>query len=121
MLKAFSNTQFDASSSLALREDSTAQSAMTAGSASRQDGGPQQTGSSMPRSQTLDSGIGSSQSNAEESGPEVQDPLAHMSEIDKWGIKGLSFMMHNFGDYNALVTGSDISNLGFDLNTPSTE
>ena len=75
----------------------------------------------MPRSQTLDSGIGSSQSNAEESGPEVQDPLAQMSDIDRWGIKGLSYMMHNYGDYNTLVTGTDMSMLGLDLNTPSTE
>jgi CCR4-NOT transcription complex subunit 2 len=61
--------------------------------------------------------MGSSQGNIEESGPEVHDPLAGMSEIDKWGLKGFSFMMNNFSDYAALVAGSDTTNLGFDLNS----
>ncbi len=69
----------------------------------------------VPRSQTLDS---SSQGGApEESGPEVQDPLANMSEIDKWGLKGFSYMLQNFPDYAALVAGSDLASLGFDLNS----
>jgi CCR4-NOT transcription complex subunit 2 len=79
--------------------------------------GPQQLDSAAPRSQTLDSTMGSSQGNTEESGPEVHDPLAGMSEIDKWGLKGFSFMMNNFSDYAALVAGSDTTNLGFDLNS----
>ncbi len=61
--------------------------------------------------------MGSSQSNAEESGPEVQDPLAHMSDLDRWGLKGFSLMMNNFPDYAALVTGTDMANFGFDLNS----
>jgi CCR4-NOT transcription complex subunit 2 len=71
----------------------------------------------MPRSQTADSGIGSSQGNGDDSGPEVQDPLAHMSEADRFGMKGFMYLMHNFPDYAALVTGQDVSNLGFDLNS----
>ncbi len=71
-----------------------------------------------PRSQNLGSTVDSSQGNdLEEAGPEVQDPLAHMSEIDKWGLKGFTFMMNNFPDYAALVTGMDLTALGLDLNS----
>jgi CCR4-NOT transcription complex subunit 2 len=69
------------------------------------------------RSQNLDSTGGSSQGNPEEAGPEVQDPLAHMSENDKWGLKGFTFMMNNYPDYAALVTGLDLTALGLDLNS----
>lgn len=48
--------------------------------------------------------------------PEIHDPLAHMQELDKWGIKGFTTLMTNFPDYAALVTGTDVSALGFDLN-----
>jgi CCR4-NOT transcription complex subunit 2 len=67
------------------------------------------------RSQTADSGIGSSQGNGEDAGPEVFDPLAHMSDSDKYGLKGFLYLMHNFPDYAALVAGQDVTNLGFDL------
>jgi CCR4-NOT transcription complex subunit 2 len=40
-----------------------------------------------------------------------------MSEIDKWGLKGFTFMMNNFPDYAALVTGMDLTALGLDLNS----
>jgi CCR4-NOT transcription complex subunit 2 len=40
-----------------------------------------------------------------------------MSEIDRWGLKGFSLMMNNFPDYAALVTGTDLTALGFDLNS----
>ena len=89
----------------------------TTGSEQRPIGANQQLDASAPRAQTLDSGMASSQSNAEEPGSEVQDPLAHMTEIDKFGLKGFSYMMNNFPDYTALVTGSDVANLGFDLNS----
>jgi CCR4-NOT transcription complex subunit 2 len=69
------------------------------------------------RSQTLDSGAGSSQSNVEGQAAEVEDPLAHMNEIDKWGLKGFSFMMNNYPDYAAMVTGQDLNGLGFDLSS----
>lgn len=59
----------------------------------------------------------SSQHSPEDDGPETHDPLAHMSDIDKFGIKGFTYMMHNYPDYAGLVTGTDITNLGFDLNS----
>jgi CCR4-NOT transcription complex subunit 2 len=81
------------------------------------DATPQQSEPAITRSQTADSGIGSSQGNGEETGPEVQDPLAHMSDVDKFGLKGFMYLMHNYPDYAALVTGQDVSNLGFDLSS----
>lgn len=89
----------------------------TTGSEQRPIGANQQLEASAQRAQTLESGMASSQSNAEEPGSEVQDPLAHMTEIDRFGLKGFSYMMNNFPDYTALVTGSDVANLGFDLNS----
>lgn len=68
----------------------------------------------IPRSHTLNYGA---QAKTEEPKPEAQDPLAHMNDVDKWGLKGFSFMMTNFPDYNGLVTGTDVTNLGFDLNS----
>ncbi|RDL33608.1 Uncharacterized protein BP5553_07976 [Venustampulla echinocandica] len=104
---AFSNAQFAASTT---REESASHPNMNVRANSRSDA-VQQPDVSAPRSQALDSG------DAEEPGPEVQDPLAHMSEVDKWGLKGWSYLMNNFPDYAALVSGSDITNLGFDLNS----
>jgi CCR4-NOT transcription complex subunit 2 len=69
------------------------------------------------RSQVADSSSQTSHNDQEEVGPEVHDPLSHMSEMDRWGLKGWSFMMNNFPDYSALVNGSNITNLGFDLNS----
>lgn len=46
---------------------------------------------------------------------EVQDPLAGMAPIDKFGLKGLRMLMNNYPDYNALVVGIDPSSLGLDL------
>jgi len=106
---AFSNTQFGSSIPQSQRED------IMSHSNSRPE--TQQLDLAGPRSQTLDSQLSSSQGNQEENGPEVQDPLAHMSDIDKWGLKGFSLMMNNFPDYAALVTGTDMTNLGIDLNS----
>ncbi|POS86030.1 hypothetical protein EPUL_002826 [Erysiphe pulchra] len=59
-----------------------------------------------------------SQMNQEDSKTsEVQDILSCMSEIDRWGLKGFSMMMNNFPAYAALVTGSDLTSLGFDLSS----
>jgi CCR4-NOT transcription complex subunit 2 len=88
----------------------------TPGSSTRPDGAPQQPEASAPRTQPLDSGVGS-KGKTEESASEVQDPLAHMSEVDKFGLKGFSYLMNNFPDYAAFVTGSDLTNLGLDLNS----
>jgi len=90
---------------------------MAPGLVSRPDGIPSQSEAAIPRSQTVDSGIGSSQGNPEEAAPEVQDPLAHMSDIDKWGLKGFTYLMNNFPDYAALVMGTDVSAMGFDLSS----
>jgi CCR4-NOT transcription complex subunit 2 len=49
--------------------------------------------------------------------PEVQDPLAGMAPIDKFGLKGLRMLMNNYPDYNALVVGLDPSSLGLDLSS----
>ncbi|KAH8789506.1 hypothetical protein F5882DRAFT_325077 [Hyaloscypha sp. PMI_1271] len=108
---AFSAAQFGSSIAQPQREESAPQPAM-----SRTDSHAQNDGGAS-RSQNLDSTGGSSQGNPEEAGPEVQDPLAHMSEIDKWGLKGFTFMMNNYPDYAALVTGMDLTALGLDLNS----
>lgn len=85
------------------------------GSAVRSDGAP-------PHPSTTAQGGGpgaaAGQGNAEEPISEAQDPLAHMSEADKFGLKGFSYMMNNYPDYAALVAGSDPSNIGFDLSSP---
>lgn len=47
----------------------------------------------------------------------VQDPLAGMSEADKWGIKGLLAMMAKYPAYSALVHGMNPAELGLDLNS----
>lgn len=79
--------------------------------------------SSIPRDSTATqpsesiSGRATLANNQDSSEPEIHDPLAHMQELDKWGIKGFTTLMSNFPDYAALVTGTDISNLGFDLNS----
>lgn len=53
----------------------------------------------------------------ESEAPAVQDPLAGMAPIDKWGLKGLRTLMNNYPDYNALVCGIDPSTLGVDINS----
>jgi CCR4-NOT transcription complex subunit 2 len=51
--------------------------------------------------------------------PVAHDPLAGMSEIDKWGLKGLRTLINNYPDYNACITGIDPSTFGFDLTSPA--
>ncbi|EJT77727.1 hypothetical protein GGTG_02832 [Gaeumannomyces tritici R3-111a-1] len=46
--------------------------------------------------------------------PPVQDPLGGMPEADKWGIKGLRYLMNTYPDYNALVSGIDYTSMGLD-------
>ncbi|EOO03884.1 putative not2 not3 not5 family protein [Phaeoacremonium minimum UCRPA7] len=53
----------------------------------------------------------------ENEAPAVQDPLAGMAPIDKWGLKGLRTLMNNYPDYNALICGIDPSTLGVDINS----
>ncbi|KAI6709483.1 hypothetical protein JHW43_007981 [Diplocarpon mali] len=86
----------------------------TASSSSRTDVPPPH---DAARSLNMNPSIDSSQSNADESGPEVQDPLPGMGEMDRWGLKGFSFMLNNFPGYAALVNGTELSNFGLDLNS----
>ncbi|KAL1879364.1 hypothetical protein VTK73DRAFT_7095 [Phialemonium thermophilum] len=50
-------------------------------------------------------------------GTDVQDPLAGMAPIDKFGLKGLRTLINNYPDYNALIVGIDPSSFGLDLST----
>lgn len=54
---------------------------------------------------------------AEASSSAAQDPLAGMSEADKWGIKGLLALMAKYPAYNALVHGMNPAEFGLDLNS----
>ncbi|KAK8051989.1 COBW domain-containing protein 1 [Apiospora rasikravindrae] len=47
--------------------------------------------------------------------PSVNDPLAGMAPIDKWGIKGLRTLMNNYPDYQAAITGIDPQQFGLNL------
>ncbi|KAL7627562.1 hypothetical protein AAE478_001755 [Parahypoxylon ruwenzoriense] len=51
--------------------------------------------------------------------PSVHDPLAGMTPIDRWGIKGLRTLMNNYPDYSAAVTGLDPTTFGVDLSSPA--
>ena len=64
-----------------------------------------------------DPSSGKTKEDKENRDPEAQDPLAGMSESDKWGLKGLRVLMQNFPDYNALMGGIDPNSLGLDLNS----
>lgn len=87
---------------------------MNSGPGSRPDGASSALNDPIPQAQPA--GNGASQRSPEDPNSKVQDPVAHMNETDKYGLKGLSFMMNNFPDYAALVTGSDINHLGLDIN-----
>lgn len=52
---------------------------------------------------------------AASAGPE--DPLAGMSEADKWGIKGLLALMGKYPTYSALVHGMDTRDFHLDLDS----
>lgn len=46
-----------------------------------------------------------------------EDPLAGMSEADKWGIKGLLALMGKYPSYSALVHGMDTRDFHLDLDS----
>ncbi|KAJ4412422.1 transcriptional regulator [Gnomoniopsis sp. IMI 355080] len=46
-----------------------------------------------------------------------EDPLAGMSEADKWGIKGLLALMGKYPTYSALVHGMDTRDFHLDLDS----
>lgn len=54
---------------------------------------------------------------AEASSSTAQEPLAGMSEADKWGIKGLLTLMAKYPSYHALVHGLNPAELGLDLSS----
>jgi hypothetical protein len=86
-------------------------SAPTAHSASKTESSlnPQ---TNSPQTQTNDIGT------TEDPSPEVEDPLAGMNDKDRFGLKGLLAMLKGpYPDQAALVSGIDITSLGFDLNT----
>ncbi|GAW20172.1 hypothetical protein ANO14919_096690 [Xylariales sp. No.14919] len=62
---------------------------------------------------------GKNKDNEEVQSPAVRDPLTGMTEIDKWGIKGLRTLMTNYPDYAACVTGMDPTGFGLDLSSPA--
>lgn len=114
LIKFQSFSPFDPSANNQQRDEVT-QPSVTSALATMAESAQQLPEHTPARSQTADSGLGSSQGNAEDTGPEVVDPLAHMSDSDKYGLKGFLYLMHNFPDYAALVTGQDVTQLGFDL------
>jgi hypothetical protein len=63
-------------------------------------------------------GPGSAKSKEEADMPEAVDPLAGMPAVDKWGIKGLRTLMHNYPDFQSMVVGIDPVQLGLDLSSP---
>ncbi|KAK2063537.1 NOT2/NOT3/NOT5 family protein [Colletotrichum caudatum] len=48
---------------------------------------------------------------------EVQDPLAGMAPIDKFGMKGLRVLMNNYPSYAALMQGMDPNEFGLNVNS----
>lgn len=50
--------------------------------------------------------------------PAAKDPLEGMPAVDKWGIKGLRTLMHNYPDFQSMVVGIDPVQLGLDLSSP---
>ncbi|KAI1818027.1 hypothetical protein GGS20DRAFT_530695 [Poronia punctata] len=62
---------------------------------------------------------GKNKENDDSQTPAVHDPLAGLSEIDKWGLKGLRTLINNYPDYNGCLTGIDPATFGFDLTSPA--
>lgn len=54
----------------------------------------------------------------ESEGLDAVDPLEGMPAVDKWGIKGLRTLMHNYPDFQSMVVGIDPVQLGLDLSSP---
>lgn len=55
---------------------------------------------------------------SEDPTPEAEGPLAVMNSKDRFGLKGLLAMLKGpYPDQAALISGIDITSLGFDLNT----
>lgn len=77
-----------------------------------------QGGTPQDRSQTNGFEVDSTRDHAEEPSPMVQDPLPGMSDRDRYGLKGLFATLKGpYPDQAALITGVDVTTLGFDLNS----
>lgn len=50
--------------------------------------------------------------------PNVQDPLAGMTDAQKWGLPGLRHLMNTDPTYSAFLQGIEAPSLGLDLQTP---
>ncbi|WYZ45263.1 hypothetical protein EsH8_VIII_000579 [Colletotrichum jinshuiense] len=64
-----------------------------------------------------DSLTGNANEEQENQTPEVQDPLAGMAPIDKFGMKGLRVLMNNYPSYGALMQGMDPNEFGLNVNS----
>lgn len=60
---------------------------------------------------------GSANDTPAETSSASQDPLAGMSEADKYGIKGLLALMAKYPAYSALAHGMNPAEFGLDLNS----
>lgn len=58
------------------------------------------------------------QPSGDSSTPNVQDPMAGMSEFERWSLRGMRHMMNVHPDHNALLMGVDPSRLGLDTVSP---
>ncbi|KAK1729518.1 NOT2/NOT3/NOT5 family protein [Colletotrichum acutatum] len=63
-------------------------------------------------------GNGKAKEEKEGQSPDVQDPLAGMAPIDKFGMKGLRVLMNNYPSYGALMQGMDPNEFGLNVNSP---
>ncbi|TQN72084.1 General negative regulator of transcription subunit 2, partial [Colletotrichum shisoi] len=64
-----------------------------------------------------DSVTGKAKDENDAQSPEVQDPLAGMAPIDKFGMKGLRVLMNNYPSYGALMQGMDPNEFGLNVNS----
>ncbi|KAL0944371.1 not2 family protein [Colletotrichum truncatum] len=64
-----------------------------------------------------DSLTGKSKDETEPQSLEVQDPLAGLAPIDKFGMKGLRMLMNNYPSYGALMQGMDPNEFGLNVNS----
>ncbi|GKT48673.1 general negative regulator of transcription subunit 2 [Colletotrichum spaethianum] len=64
-----------------------------------------------------DSVTGKAKDEKDGQSPEVQDPLAGMAPIDKFGMKGLRVLMNNYPSYGALMQGMDPNEFGLNVNS----
>lgn len=62
-----------------------------------------------------DSSNGKGKESKDNGVPDVKDPLGNLSPADKFGLKGLRYMMGAHPDYQGLLSGIEPTTLGIDL------